>query len=86
VAKSWNDIADMAAHCASLDAGYACLSGQPMTVCPPSSAQAARALARRRAGPARFVAAISVRTHEKDSFAALKVLSFKDFLHFAPCA
>jgi hypothetical protein len=34
---------------------------------------------------ARFVAAASGRTHDKDSFAAPKVLPFNDFLHFAQC-
>jgi hypothetical protein len=38
-----------------------------------------------RAVPARFVAAVSGRTHKKDSFAALKVLLFNDFLYFAQC-
>jgi hypothetical protein len=41
-----------------------------------------RALSRHRAGPARFVAAISGRTHNKDSFAAQKSLPFNDFSHF----
>jgi len=36
--------------------------------------------------PARFVAAISSRTHKKDSFAAPKALPFNDFSHFAQCA
>ena len=30
----------------------------------------------------RFVAAVSGRTHNKDSFAAQKTLSFNDFSHF----
>jgi hypothetical protein len=35
---------------------------------------------------ARFVAAVSGRTHKKDSFAAPKTLPFNDFSHFAQCA
>jgi hypothetical protein len=37
-------------------------------------------------GPARFVAAVSRRTHKKDSFAAPKTLPFNDFSNFAQCA
>jgi hypothetical protein len=48
--------------------------------------QATRALARWRTGPARSVAAVSIRTRDKDSFAAPKTLPFNDFSHFAQCA
>jgi hypothetical protein len=37
-----------------------------------------RALARHRAGPARFGAAVSVRTHKNDSSAALKVMPLSE--------
>jgi hypothetical protein len=33
----------------------------------------------------RFVAAVSARTQNKESFAAPKILPLNDFLHFAPC-
>jgi hypothetical protein len=86
VAKSGNGIADMTPHCASLDAGYARLSGQPMPHAGHHCGRAARALARQRARLARFVAAVSGRTHKRDSFAAPKTLPFNDFLRFAQCA
>jgi hypothetical protein len=57
-----------------------------MTACGYHSDRAARTLARHRAGPARSAAAVFGRTHKKDSFAALKILAFNDFSHFARCA